>query len=198
MCVSFTMIVKPTLFALFMAGNLLFGILPSSAAPSSESPEQREARLKWFKEARFGMFIHWGVYAVPAGVWQDKEISGIGEWILKNGEIPISTYKGYAKDFTAANYDPQAWADLAKEAGMKYVVITSKHHDGFTLYDSAVSEWDAVYASGAKRDLLAPLAKAVRGNGLKFGNRGFGAFFFGFEGFRSRSRRRGLIGYLRL
>lgn len=163
------MIVKPTLFALFMAGNLLVGILPSSAAPSSESPEQREARLKWFKEARFGMFIHWGVYAVPAGVWQDKEISGIGEWILKNGEIPISTYKGYAKDFTAANYDPQAWADLAKEAGMKYVVITSKHHDGFTLYDSAVSEWDAVNASGAKRDLLAPLAKAVRGNGLKFG-----------------------------
>jgi alpha-L-fucosidase len=162
------MTIKPSLFALVAAGSVLAGILPSSAAPV-ESPEQHEARLKWFKEARFGMFIHWGVYAVPAGVWQDKEISGIGEWILKNGKIPLDTYKGFAKDFTAANYDPQAWADLAKEAGMKYVVITSKHHDGFALYDSAVSEWDAVNASGAKRDLLEPLAKAVRGNGLKFG-----------------------------
>jgi alpha-L-fucosidase len=140
-----------------------------SAAPSAETPEQHEARLKWFKEARFGMFIHWGVYAVPAGVYQGKDIPGIGEWILKNGKIPLGTYRNYAKDFTAANYDPQAWADLAKEAGMRYVVITSKHHDGFALYDSAVSEWDAVNASGAKRDLLEPLAKAVRGNGLKFG-----------------------------
>jgi len=163
------MAIKPSLFALLAAGSVLAGTLPTSAAPSAESPEQREARLKWFKEARFGMFIHWGVYAVPAGVWQGKEISGIGEWILKSGRIPVSAYKGFAKDFTAANYNPQAWADLAKEAGMKYVVITSKHHDGFALYDSAVSEWDAVNASAAKRDLLAPLAKAVRDNGLKFG-----------------------------
>ena len=163
------MAIKPSLLAMLAAGSMLAGILPSSAAPTAESPEQREARLKWFKEARFGMFIHWGVYAVPAGVWQDKEIPGIGEWIMKNGKIPISAYKDFAKDFTAANYDPQAWADLAKEAGMKYVVITSKHHDGFALYDSAVSEWDAVNASGAKRDLLEPLAKAMRGNGLKFG-----------------------------
>jgi alpha-L-fucosidase len=115
------------------------------------------------------MFIHWGVYAVPAGVWHDKENPGSGEWILKNGRIPVADYKNFANDFTAANYDPQAWADLAKEAGMKYVVITSKHHDGFALYDSAASEWDAVNASAAKRDLLEPLAKAVRGNGLKFG-----------------------------
>ncbi|MGL4399780.1 MAG: alpha-L-fucosidase [Luteolibacter sp.] len=136
---------------------------------SAASPPAQEDRLDWFKDARFGMFIHWGVYAVPAGVWQDKEVPGIGEWILKKGKIPVSTYRDYAKDFTAANYDPQAWADLAKEAGMRYVVITSKHHDGFALYDSAVSEWDAVNASAAKRDLLAPLAEAVRGNGLKFG-----------------------------
>jgi len=163
------MAIKHNLFTLLAAGAVFAGTLPSSAAPSTESSEQREARLKWFTEARFGMFIHWGVYAVPAGVWQDKEIPGIGEWILKSGKIPLSTYKGFAKEFTASNYDPQAWADLAKEAGMKYVVITSKHHDGFALYDSAVSEWDAVNASGAKRDLLTPLAQAVRGNGLKFG-----------------------------
>ena len=160
---------KRPLFTLLAAASALVAGFSATAAPSAESPEQYEARLKWFKEARFGMFIHWGVYAVPAGVWQGRDIPGIGEWILKNGKIPINTYRDYAKDFTAANYDPQAWADLAKEAGMKYVVITSKHHDGFALYDSAVSEWDAVNASGAKRDLLEPLAKAVRGNGLKFG-----------------------------
>jgi alpha-L-fucosidase len=160
---------KTSVTVMCAASSLLAATISSSAAPSAESPEQSEARLKWFKDARFGMFIHWGVYAVPAGVWQDKEIPGIGEWILKNGKIPVADYKGFANDFTAANYDPQAWADLAKEAGMKYVVITSKHHDGFALYDSAASEWDAVNASAAKRDLLEPLAKAVRGNGLKFG-----------------------------
>ncbi|MCX6866378.1 MAG: alpha-L-fucosidase [Verrucomicrobia bacterium] len=155
--------------ALLAAGSALVFGFSASAAPSAETPEQHEARMKWFREARFGMFIHWGVYAVPAGVYAGQDIRGIGEWILKNATIPLSTYRGFAKDFTAAKYDPQAWADLAKEAGMKYVVITSKHHDGFALYDSAVSEWDAVNASGAGRDLLEPLAKAVRGNGLKFG-----------------------------
>ena len=151
------------------ASSLFAATISSLAAPSVESPKQNEARLKWFKEARFGMFIHWGVYAVPAGVWQDKEIPGIGEWILKNGRIPVADYRRFASEFTASKYDPQGWAELAKEAGMKYVVITSKHHDGFALYDSAASEWDAVQASAAKRDLLDPLAKAVRGNGLKFG-----------------------------
>jgi len=163
------MSIKSFLFSLLATGSVLVGTLPVSAAPTGESAEQRAARLKWFNDARFGMFIHWGVYAVPGGVWKDKDVHGISEWILKSAKIPIADYKAFAKDFTAANYDPQAWADLAKEAGMKYVVITSKHHDGFALYDSAVSEWDAVDASGAKRDLLAPLAKAVRGNGLKFG-----------------------------
>lgn len=115
------------------------------------------------------MFIHWGVYAVPAGEWQGKPVGGIGEWIMRNGKIPVADYRAFAKDFTAANYDPQAWARLAHTAGMRYVVITGKHHDGFALYDSAVTEWDSVNASGAGRDLLAPLAKAVRAEGLKFG-----------------------------
>src|SRR3954452_23765670 len=79
----------------------------------------------WFQNARFGMFIHWGVYSVPAR----------GEWYMNNEKVPIATYKAYAKEFTAAKYDPAAWAALAKEAGMKYVVLTAKHHDGFTLYD---------------------------------------------------------------
>jgi alpha-L-fucosidase len=138
---------------------------PVFAAASTATPD----RTQWFREARFGMFIHWGVYAVPAGEWQGKPVNGIGEWIMKNGKIPVADYRGFAKEFTAANYDPQAWARLARTAGMKYVVITAKHHDGFSLYDSAASDWNAVKASGAARDLIAPLATSVRAEGLKFG-----------------------------
>lgn len=136
-----------------------------SAVAASAEPD----RTRWFREARFGLFIHWGVYAVPAGEWQGKPVGGIGEWIMKNRQIPVADYRAFAKDFTAANYDPQAWARLARTAGMKYVVVTAKHHDGFALYDSAASDWNAVKASGAGRDLLAPLAAAVRAEGLKFG-----------------------------
>ena len=144
------------------------GLRAQPATPAPPAVPAESARLQWFKDARFGMFIHWGVYAVPAGEWQGHPVGGIGEWIMKNGKIPVADYQGFAKDFTAASYDPTAWAKLAKAAGMKYIVITSKHHDGFALYDSKVTDWD-VMNSGAKRDLLAPLAAAVRGEGLKFG-----------------------------
>lgn len=125
-------------------------------------------RTEWFREARYGMFIHWGVYAVPAGEWEGETIRGIGEWIMRFRRIPVDQYKAFAPDFTADQYDPEYWAELAERAGMKYVVITAKHHDGFSLYDSSVSDWD-VMASGAKRDLLTPLAEAVRKRGMKFG-----------------------------
>jgi alpha-L-fucosidase len=88
---------------------------------------------------------------------------------MNNGKVPVTTYKAFAKDFTASKYDPQAWARLFEDAGAKYIVITAKHHDGFTLYDSKVSDWNAVKASAAGRDLLQPLADAVRARGLKFG-----------------------------
>jgi len=136
---------------------------------ATETKQERDKRMAWFREARFGMFIHWGVYAVPAGVYQGREVGGIGEWIMCKAKIPVADYKAYAPQFTAANYDPEAWVALAKQAGMRYVVITSKHHDGFALFDSAVSDWNAVKASGAKRDLIAPLEKAVRAQGLRFG-----------------------------
>ena len=150
---------------------LLFGLLFASMHVSvcqCSASEDHSDRMRWFREARFGLFIHWGVYAVPAGEWQGQPIPGIGEWIMKNAKIPVADYKALAPEFTATNYDPAAWARLAREAGMKYIVITSKHHDGFALYDSKVTDWD-VTASGAKRDLLAPLAEAARKEGLKFG-----------------------------
>lgn len=148
--------------------RLIIPLAISALSSALQAGEVSADRLQWFKDARFGMFIHWGVYAVPAGEWQGKSVPGIGEWIMKHDRIPVADYKAFAKDFTAAKYDPAAWAKLAKTAGMKYVVITSKHHDGFALYDSRVTDWD-IMNSGAKRDLLAPLAKAVRAEGLKFG-----------------------------
>ncbi len=143
------------------------GLPPLPAVVRDETPAQQEARLQWFREARFGLFIHWGVYAVPAGTWQGKSTGA--EWIMNQGRIPVADYRAFAKDFTAAKYDPEAWARLAADAGVKYVVITAKHHDGFALFATAYSDWNAVQASGAKRDLIAPLAAAVRRHGLKFG-----------------------------
>lgn len=134
-----------------------------------ESPAERDARMAWWREAKFGMFIHWGVYAVPAGNFDGKPIGGIGEWIMRNGKIPVTRYRAYAAQFNPVKYNPEAWAALAKEAGMRYLVITSKHHDGFTLFPSAASQWNIADATPWKQDLIAPLAKAARQQGLKFG-----------------------------
>lgn len=134
-----------------------------------ETQAERDARMEWWREARFGMFIHWGVYAVPAGTYDGRQIGGIGEWIMNRGKIPVSVYKDYAKEFNPVKYDPDAWVRLAKEAGMKYIVITSKHHDGFALFDSKVTDWDVVDATPYGKDLLKPLAEACRKHGLKLG-----------------------------
>src|SRR5512138_3430471 len=102
---------------------------------AKETPAQKDARMKWWREARFGMFIHWGVYAVPAGTYNGKQIAGIGEWIMNRGKIPMAEYQAYAKEFNPVKYNADEWVRLAKDAGMKYIIITSKHHDGFTLFD---------------------------------------------------------------
>lgn len=145
-----------------------------NAAPSldpyaNETDAQRDDRMAWFREAKFGMFIHWGVYSVPAGSHGGQRIGGLGEWIMLRGEIPIRDYRAYAKQFNPVKYDPDAWVRLAKEAGMKYIVITTKHHDGFALFDSKVSQWDVVDATPYGKDLLKPLAEACRTHGMKLG-----------------------------
>ncbi|MBN1846543.1 MAG: alpha-L-fucosidase [Sedimentisphaerales bacterium] len=136
---------------------------------ADETPEQRDARMEWWRLARFGMFIHWGVYAVPAGTYKDQRIGGIGEWIMNRGKIPVAEYKQFAREFNPVKYDPDAWVRLAKEAGMKYIVITSKHHDGFALFDSKVTDWDVVDATPYGKDLLKPLAEACRRHGIRLG-----------------------------
>jgi alpha-L-fucosidase len=143
-------------------------LLASAIASPGKDPAQEE-RLKWWDEARFGMFIHWGVYAVPAGIYQGREIDRNGEWIMNRAHIPVAEYKKFAEQFNPDKYDPEAWVKLAKDAGMKYIVITSKHHDGFALYDSKVTDWDVVNATPYGKDLLAPLVEACRREGIKIG-----------------------------
>src|SRR5262245_56888685 len=94
----------------------------------------KDQHMEWWRDARFGMFIHWGVYAVPAGTYNGHQINRIGEWIMNRGKIPVAEYQQFAKSFNPVKYDPDAWVKLAKEAGMKYIVITAKHHDGFALF----------------------------------------------------------------
>ena len=111
---------------------------------------------------RFGMFIHWGIYAVPAGRWKGREIDGIGEWIMHRARIPVSEYEKLAPRFNPVRFDAEAWVQLAVTAGMKYLVITAKHHDGFALFDSPCSEYDIINATPFGRDPMAELADACK------------------------------------
>jgi len=142
---------------------------PENTGSSKETAQQRDERMAWWREARFGMFIHWGVYSVPAGVYQGKPVDGIGEWIMNRGKIPVAEYRQFAKQFNPVKYNPDEWVRLAKGAGMKYIVITSKHHDGFALFDSKASNWNVVKATPYGKDLLKPLAEACKKYGLKLG-----------------------------
>jgi alpha-L-fucosidase len=129
----------------------------------------RAGRLAWFHEAKYGLFIHWGLYAVPAGEWKGKRIPGIGEWIMNRARIPVREYEPLAKQFNPVKFNADEWVRLAKDAGMKYIVITSKHHDGFALYDSKVSTFDVVDATPFKRDILKELAAACAKAGMRLG-----------------------------
>ncbi len=126
----------------------------------NESPEEFNQRMEWWREAKFGLFIHWGPYAVPAGVHNGKEVEGIGEWIMERASIPVTEYEKYSRSFNPEQFDADRWVQIAHDAGMKYLVITSKHHDGFALWDSEVSTYDVMDFSPIKRDLLGELKQA--------------------------------------
>lgn len=147
--------------------------LPAASArpqtPAPDTPEAKKARLAWFHEAKYGLFIHWGLYAIPAGEWKGKRIPGIGEWIMNRAKIPVAEYEQLAKQWNPVKFNADAWVQLAKDAGMKYIVITSKHHDGFALYQSKVSKYDVVDATPSKRDILKELAAACKKQGMRLG-----------------------------
>ena len=129
-----------------------------------------EERLAWWHEAKFGMFINWGVHSLYGGIYKGhQQARGGAEWIMNRCKIPVAEYREMAKQFNPVNYDPDAWARMAKEAGMKYLVISMKHHDGFALFDSKASDWNVVDATPYGKDLLKPLAEACKKQGIKLG-----------------------------
>ncbi len=134
-----------------------------------ETKEQRDARMAWWREAKFGLFIHWGVYSVPAGFYQGQPVKGIGEWIMNKGKIPMAEYQQFAKEFNPVKFDADAWVKMARDAGMKYIVITTKHHDGFAMYPTKVNRWNIVDATPWNRDPLQELAEACRKYGIRLG-----------------------------
>ena len=142
---------------------------PVPAIQDTETPAQRDARMQWWREARFGMFIHWGLYSIPAGTWNGKQIPGIGEWIMNNASIPVADYKALAPKFNPTSFNAHDIVALAKSAGMKYIVITAKHHDGFAMFDSKANSFNIVAATPFKRDPLRELAEECRKQGMKLG-----------------------------
>jgi alpha-L-fucosidase len=130
----------------------------------------REQRLAWWREARFGMFVHWGVYSQLGGVWQGTPVKGYAEHIQRMRKIPVATYRAeVAGAFAPTGFDADAWIRAARDAGMGYFVITAKHHDGFAMFDSAVSDYNVVEATPWRRDPMVELKRACARYGIKFG-----------------------------
>ena len=154
--------------AAVVLGSMLAASSAVNAPPPAfkETPAERNARMAWWRSARFGMFIHFGLYSTPAGVWDGKDWPGVGEWLLTNAKAdPIAYEKTLLPQFNPVKFDAKQWADIARDAGMQYVVITTKHHDGFALWNSAASDYD-VMATPFKRDIMKELSDAVRADGL--------------------------------
>lgn len=153
------------LFMLILSILLLSGMPPVSA---QDLPAQ-DQKMEWWRDAKFGMFIHWGDYAVLAGVYKGHEVKHGGEWIMNRAKIPVKEYQQYAKQFDPVKFDPDAWVRIAREAGMKYIVITAKHHDGFAMFNSKASKWNIVDATPYHKDVLKMLAAACKKYGMRLG-----------------------------
>lgn len=158
-----------TLFFLLVLLTI-FSCTPKSGTPEkTEETKQQDAKMEWWRDARFGMFIHWGLYAVPAGEWEGREIPGISEWIMLRAGIPVKDYEQLAEQFNPVKFDAEKWVLLAKKAGMKYIVITSKHHDGFAMFHSKASPYNIYDGTPFKRDPLKELSDACKKHNIRLG-----------------------------
>ncbi|MCH7228811.1 alpha-L-fucosidase [Haloferula sp. A504] len=160
-----------------LATGFLFLPVLAESSPASPPPEAavdlekaRQERIGWWRDARYGLFIHWGLYAIPAGTWKDKVYDhGYSEWIMFSEKIPREEYAKLGKRFNPESFDADAWVEVAKQAGMRYVVITAKHHDGFSLFDSKVTDYDVMDATPFRRDIIKELEEACHRAELHFG-----------------------------
>ena len=123
-------------------------------------------KIKWFNQARLGLFVHWGSYAATEGYWQGKETQGIGEWIASRERIPRKEYEKFAEEMTCEKFDPAYWARLAKNAGMQYCVFTAKHHEGFAMYDTSFDDYSIVKRGPYGKDVTKMVVEAMRAEGI--------------------------------
>jgi len=155
----------------FLIGVLamILSCTPDQKSETDPETQKQDERMGWWRDARFGLFIHWGVYSVPAGEWEGEKIPGISEWIMLRAKIPVKEYEKLTGEFNPVKYDADEWVRLAKNAGMKYIVITSKHHDGFAMFHSKASKYNIVDATPFTRDPLKELADACERHGMRLG-----------------------------
>mgnify|MGYP002479261097 CR=1 FL=1 len=151
---------------LALCAGLLLG---ATAVGASEILPEREATMSWWRSAKFGMFIHWGIYAVTGGEYKGQTLPNSAEWMMNRGKIPVAEYERLAAQFNPVGFDADALVSLAKEAGMRYIVFTAKHHDGFSMFASRANRFNVVEATPFKRDMVRELAEACRQHGLRFG-----------------------------
>ena len=146
-------------------------ILPVVSGEISQpaGPSSQDQRMVGFRQAKYGLFIHWGLYAIPAGVWKGKAIRPSSEWIMAHAPIPVKEYEELAKQFNPVKFDAERWVQIAQAAGMKYIVITAKHGDGFAMYHSSVSSYNIFDATPFHRDPLRELADACAKRDMKLG-----------------------------
>lgn len=153
--------------ALILIAAITFSMcLMAQNMETNSGSKQNDPKMQWWKEAKFGMFIHWGLYAVPSGKWGDK--TTYGEWLMHSAKIPRAEYAALAKQFNPIKFNAEEWVRIAQAAGQKYMVITSKHHDGFAMFKSS-DPYNVVDATPFKRDILKELADACRKYGMKLG-----------------------------
>ena len=138
---------------------LLLLTLTLSLQGSLAQTTEQDRKMKWWREARFGMFIHWGPYSILGGVYNDylQRLGGT-EWIMNRCKIPVKEYRAITRTFNPVKYDAEAWVKMAKDAGMKYLVITTKHHDGFAMFKSNASRYNIVDFTPYGKDILDALA----------------------------------------
>src|SRR5450759_1592294 len=162
-----------TILTLFCFLSLLISSCKSSTDKKTDNSiiannPSRDQYLNWFRDAKFGMFIHWGPYSRLAGEWNGhKQAEDQAEWVMKYLKIPVNEYRELAHKFNPVRFNAKEWVQLAKATGMKYIVITAKHHDGFAMYQSKVSKYNIVDWTKFGRDPIKELADVCAREGIR-------------------------------